>query len=344
MSLEKIKTREELAPLVAQMRAKGLRVGLTNGVFDILHAGHVEYLEAARARCDSLIVSLNTDDSVRLYKDPSRPLVGESDRARVVAALACVDYVTFHGERRMRTTLEILRPTYYIKGGDYTPDKLTSRDVVEQYGGEALILPLKPGLSTTEIINRAAAACGVKPSSCEIMPPAPAPAVYLDRDGVINADHGYISDPAQFELLPGALEGLKRFQDSGFFLIVTTNQGGIGLGYYTREDFYRVNLEMLKQLSKAGIIIHKIYFCPHSMAEECPDRKPAPGMLLRGARELPVIMEKSVMIGDKKTDIAAGKTAGIRTCLITGDPSANTCGADWTAQNLLEAAEQIIHK
>jgi len=340
----KIKKREELAPVLKRLKKQGKTIGFTNGVFDILHAGHVQYLEQAKSRCDILVVSLNTDRSVKKYKGAGRPLVSQNDRALVVAGLSCVDYVTFHGERRMRKTLEILRPTYYIKGGDYTPDQLTSRGIVEQYGGEVLILPLKPGISTTEIIDKALLAYGMKPESENAPPPKPAPALFLDRDGVINKDKGYISDPKDFEILPGAIEGLLRFQKAGFFLVIITNQGGIGLGYYTKEDFYRVNLHMLKQLSAAGVYIDKLYFCPHSIKEKCRCRKPGIGMIRRAQKELPVIMEKSLLVGDKETDIRAGKKAGLKTCLISSGkkPFKSSIKPDYKCSGLEEFSRVII--
>ncbi|MBN1903096.1 HAD-IIIA family hydrolase, partial [Candidatus Sumerlaeota bacterium] len=316
MTEKKILKRDELAKIVARLRKRGKKVGLTNGVFDILHAGHVQYLEDAKKHCDVLIVSLNTDRSVKKYKDPGRPLVPQRDRARVVAALTCVDYVTFHGERRMRKTLETLRPDFYIKGGDYKPEQLTSRDVVEQYGGKILLLPLKPGVSTSAIIDKALMAYGMKPESMEAPPPKSAPALFLDRDGVINKDKGYISEPGDFETLPGVIEALRKFHDAGYFLVIVTNQGGINLGYYTRDDFYRVNFQMMKILGSSGVFIDKIYFCPHTIKEKCSCRKPGIGMIRKAQKDLPIIMERSLLVGDKETDIMAGKKAGLKTCLI----------------------------
>ena len=344
MTEGKILKREALAEIVARLREEGKRVGLTCGVFDILHAGHVEYLEAAKHRTDVLIVSINTDLSVKKYKDPTRPLVSQAQRARVVAALGCVDYVTFHPERRMRRTLEILRPTYYIKGGDYKPEDLSSRDVAEKYGGEVLILPLRPGISTTGIIDRALLAYGMKPQSSRIPKPKPGPALFLDRDGVINKDMGYISDPKNFEILPGAIEGLRRFQEAGYFLVIITNQGGIGLGYYTTEDFYRVNLEMFKQLSASGVFIDKVYFCPHTVKEKCPCRKPGIGMIRRAQNELPILMDQSLMVGDKMHDIKVGKRARIKTALIASPPYPQDLSLkpDWIVPDLNALSEAVL--
>jgi len=344
MTQGKIIKREALAPIVARLLEKGKKVGLTCGVFDILHAGHVEYLEQAKNRCDVLIVSINTDLSVKKYKDPGRPLVPQDQRARVVAGLASVDYVTFHSERRMKRTLEILRPTYYIKGGDYTPEKLTSGGMAEKHGGEVLILPLKPGISTTKVIERVLLAYGAKPQLIEIPQPEPAPALFLDRDGVINRDRGYISDPKDFEILPGAIEGLKRFQKAGYFLIIITNQGGIGLGYYTAEDFFRVNLEMFKQLSAAGVYIDKVYFCPHTVKEKCSCRKPGIGMIRRAQKELPILMDKSLFVGDKPLDMKAGKKARLKTCLISNCPDTQdpSLKPDLIASDLSALAKAIL--
>ncbi len=342
----KIVKREKLAPIVSRLEKRGKKVGLTNGVFDILHAGHIAYLEAARKYCDVLIVSLNTDSSVKKYKDPGRPLVPQMQRARVIAALACVDYVTFHSERRMRKTLEIIQPSYYIKGGDYTPEQLTSRRVVEKYGGEVLILPLEPGISTTAIIDKVLMAYCPEPTSLKAAPPKPAPALFLDRDGVINVDKGYISELEDFEFLPGAIEGLHRFQKAGYFLIIVTNQGGIGLGYYTKRDFYRVNLYMLKRLSAAGVLIDKIYFCPHTVKDKCRCRKPKIGMIRRAQKELPIVIEKSLMAGDKEADIRTGRRAGLKTCLIASGKEAPRMSVrpDMTATDLSEAASLFLRK
>lgn len=130
------------------------RVVFTNGVFDLLHSGHVDLLCAARSRGDALIVGLNSDDSVRRLKGPARPIRSTAERAQVVAALECVDAVTVFEEDTPEQLIRALRPDVLVKGGDYTVESMVgARDVVS-WGGEALILPLTPGQSTTRIIER----------------------------------------------------------------------------------------------------------------------------------------------------------------------------------------------
>ena len=134
-----------------------IAIVVTNGCFDILHAGHVTYLEKARSHGTSLIVGLNSDASVRILKGEGRPINKEQDRARVLAALECVDRVVIFPEPRATNFLKISRPHIYVKGGDYTLETLypPEREAVEAWGGKVVFIPLIEGLSTTATISRA---------------------------------------------------------------------------------------------------------------------------------------------------------------------------------------------
>jgi D-beta-D-heptose 7-phosphate kinase/D-beta-D-heptose 1-phosphate adenosyltransferase len=153
MSADKILSRDELAARLARPRTE--RVVFTNGCFDVLHRGHVEYLEAARALGDVLVVALNTDDSVRRLKGPSRPVNPEEDRAYVLAGLAAVDYVTCFAEDTPRDLIVALLPDVLVKGGDYRKEDIVGGAEVEAAGGEVVVAPLVPGRSTTAILKRA---------------------------------------------------------------------------------------------------------------------------------------------------------------------------------------------
>ena len=154
MSAEhKIVGREELVARFGRPRSE--RVVFTNGCFDVLHRGHVEYLESARSLGDLLVVGLNTDDSVRRLKGPSRPVNPEDDRAYVLAGLAAVDYVTFFAEDTPRDLIVALLPDVLVKGGDYRKKDIVGGAEVEAAGGEVVVAPLVPGRSTTAILQRA---------------------------------------------------------------------------------------------------------------------------------------------------------------------------------------------
>ncbi len=156
--------REKLIELRQQWRTAGKKVIFTNGVFDLLHVGHVQYLAEARAMGDFLIIGLNSDSSVKQLKGPKRPLVTEQERAQVLLALRSVDYVTIFEETTAETVLGLIQPDIYVKGGDYTlqdqlefaqkPKPLPEEPVVRGYGGSVRLIPFLPGHSTSELIEK----------------------------------------------------------------------------------------------------------------------------------------------------------------------------------------------
>jgi rfaE bifunctional protein nucleotidyltransferase chain/domain len=130
------------------------QVVFTNGVFDLLHPGHVDLLTAARAAGDALVVGVNSDDSVKRLKGDDRPVRGEGERALVLAALESVDAVTVFPQDTPRDLILALHPDVIVKGGDYTPDSVVGRAEVESWGGRVVIVPLTPGQSTSAIVER----------------------------------------------------------------------------------------------------------------------------------------------------------------------------------------------
>ena len=135
-------------------RAAGEKIVFTNGVFDLLHRGHVEYLEESRALGDRLVVGVNSDASVRRIKGPERPLVPAEERAELLAALACVDLALVFDEDTPERLIREVEPDVLVKGGDWTPDRIVGREFVEARGGRVLNVPLRAGLSTTALIER----------------------------------------------------------------------------------------------------------------------------------------------------------------------------------------------
>jgi D-beta-D-heptose 7-phosphate kinase/D-beta-D-heptose 1-phosphate adenosyltransferase len=148
---EKVLSREELLALFG--RPRDFRLVFTNGCFDILHRGHVEYLHEARTFGDVLVVGMNTDSSVRALKGPHRPVVPEEDRAMVLAGLASVDAVTLFAEATPRALIGALLPDVLVKGGDYTLEQIVGREEVQAAGGEVKVLPFIQGRSTTELLQ-----------------------------------------------------------------------------------------------------------------------------------------------------------------------------------------------
>lgn len=150
----KLLSREQLAELAPTWREAGLRIVLTNGCFDLLHVGHLRYLQQARRLGDILVVGVNSDESVRQLKGNARPIVPEAERAELIAGLECVDYVTIFSEPTATELVHMVQPTYYAKGGDYAERDLPESEAVIAHGGFVVILPFQPEQSTSAIIER----------------------------------------------------------------------------------------------------------------------------------------------------------------------------------------------
>ena len=158
MSLEgdasRVLSRQDTRSLIDRRRAAGAVVVFTNGVFDLLHPGHVRYLQQARALGDMLIVGLNSDASVRRNKGPERPINPESERAEVVAALECVDAVVIFDEDTPAEIVRACQPDILVKGADWPADQIVGRDTVEARGGRVVRMPVETGYSTTTLVER----------------------------------------------------------------------------------------------------------------------------------------------------------------------------------------------
>ena len=153
--ITKVLPLDQLLPALSSERTEGRRIVFTNGCFDLMHIGHTRYLQAAKELGDVLVVGVNSDASVRsLDKAPDRPIVPESQRAEVLAALGCVDYVVIFNEPDPLRLITSVQPDVLVKGGDWAIDRIVGRDIVEARGGVVTTIPLVPGFSTTELLQR----------------------------------------------------------------------------------------------------------------------------------------------------------------------------------------------
>ena len=168
-------------------------------------------------------------------------------------------------------------------------------------------------------------------------------AVFLDRDGTINEDFGYVCQLEDLKFLPNVVAGLKLLQARGYKLIIITNQSGIARGYYSIDDYHKLTSHMLKTLKEEGVRIDDIYYCPHGPEERCSCRKPSPKMVIDAAEKHNIKLEESFFVGDKEADIRTGKAAGCKTIMVLTGQGKNGLGdADHDADDLLDAARWII--
>jgi len=150
---QKIKERKELLRIIKNLKAKGKRIVFTNGCFDLLHIGHIRYLEKARALGDALIVGVNSDSSVRKLKGPKRPILPVKERTEILSGLGCVDYITIFDERDPLKLITSLHPDVLVKGGDWTKEQIVGSEVVERSGGKVVTIPFVKGASTSNLIE-----------------------------------------------------------------------------------------------------------------------------------------------------------------------------------------------
>ena len=180
-------------------------------------------------------------------------------------------------------------------------------------------------------------------------------AVFLDRDGVLNQDRGYVSRPEDFEWMPGTMHALRALRRAGWALVVVTNQSGIARGLYGPAEYQNLTAWMRSELARHGIALDGVYHCPHlpdaplaAWRRQCDCRKPAPGLLRRAARDLDIDLAASVMVGDKPSDILAGRAPGFAACIRIAEAIDHaSCDiadppADFTCANLAEAARWLL--
>lgn len=312
----KIKTQKEIVTIVESLRKQNKKIVTCNGSFDVLHQGHFQRLQEAKKQGDILIVCLNSDESVRAYKGPSRPINKEAARLKNLAELDYVDYLVVFEELNPKSILAKIKPDIHCVGKDWG-ENCVEREVVEQNGGKIHVAEWLEGLSTSKLIDTPT----VK-------------AVFLDRDGVININNPeYVHKIEDFKFAPGVIPALQKLSQSDYKIIIATNQSGIGRGYFTENDLGKLHQWMLDEFKKEKIRIDKIYHCPHSPNDNCSCRKPKTGMLEKAVQDFGVNLSKSWVIGDSERDVQMGKEANLKTILLSQD-----------AKDLPEAVKIILNK
>lgn len=337
MQTDKIVTLKELQEKL--QGSKNICISSCSGSFDILHHGHISYLTEAKSYGDILVVFLNTDNSIALYKGPTRPILDFYNRSLLLASLECVDYIIPLDELTPLNILEILQPAIFCNGADWGSAPV-EKSTIEEYGGKFITVSpqTRNSISTSDIIKK----IQTLPIQQDVK------SLFLDRDGVLIVDTGYVYTIENVTMLPETISGLQKLRDDGWDFYVITNQSGIGRGMYSVEDMHTVHKHIDILLAKANIHIKKYYYCPHTPFDLCNCRKPMIGLFEQAAKEFNIPLSKSWMIGDKLSDVEAGRRSNMKTILI-GDTGKNQFNSlttpDAFALNLNEAADfiQNIH-
>ena len=305
---KKIITLSQAKEIVAVLKENGKIVGFTNGCFDCCHLGHLNSFVQAKKLCDVLIVAVNSDASVKRYKGENRPIQDEMTRALLLASMDLIDYVIIFGEDTPLHIVDALRPDIVAKEG-YTLDRWPEGRLVQSYGGKAVTLDRLEGYSTSYLVEK------MQKEEEGIMPSSKA--LFLDRDGTINVDYGYVYRQKDFHLIDGILDLCKKAEQKGYLIIVITNQSGIARGYYSDADFQKLNDYMIDLFKQNGVKITDVFYCPDLQGFR---RKPECGMFIEAQNKYDIDMALSVCVGDKERDIQAGQKAGVgKNLLFTGN-------------------------
>ena len=257
---EKIKKWDELKEIVEKGKTAGKKVVFTNGCFDLIHVGHTRYLEEAKKQGDIFIVAVNSDSSVKALKGEHRPIIPEDQRAEVVAALGCVDYVTLFSELDPLRLITYLRPGYLVKGGDWAEDSIIGKDVVEGEGGRVIRIPVIEGAATTNIVERILERHVGARGKIEVEGKARlVKLLVLDVDGVMTDGRIIYTDGGEevkaFDVRDG--HGIKLLIKGGIDVAILTGREskvvlhrakdlGIGSVYQGAKDKLRIFEEMLR--------------------------------------------------------------------------------------------------
>ncbi|MBU2540157.1 D-glycero-beta-D-manno-heptose 1,7-bisphosphate 7-phosphatase [Patescibacteria group bacterium] len=329
----KIKNQKEIVRIIGKLKKQGKIIVACNGSFDILHVGHIRVLKEAKNQGDFLIVMLNSDESVRSYKGPKRPIICQKERAEILSALECIDFIVIFDEITPKEILKKIKPDIYCHDLDWGKDFI-ERETIKQNKGRVYFFKSHANSSTSQLVQKI----------LEVYSTPEIKAVFLDRDGTININKPeYVNKIKDFKFASGVIPALQKLSKTGYKIIIATDQSGVGRGYFKENDLKKLHQWMLRELKKKGIRIDKIYYCPHQAKDNCSCRKPKIGMVLKAVKDFGINLSKSWIVGDDERDIIVGREANIKTIKIGGKMSKNlNLESNYYVKNLLGAVKIIL--
>jgi len=308
------------------------KVVTINGSFDLVHDGHIQTLKEAKAQGDVLVVGVNSDKSVRSYKNGQGPIIPEKHRASLIASIRYVDHVVLFDEPNPVEFIKAVKPAVHCNAAGYGADCVEAK-AIKQVGGKLHLIPDNVGGLSTSMVFSEISKRNDKTTK----------AVFLDRDGVLNVDIGYTHKVADLKIPPGAAEGLKSLSDLGYSLIIVSNQSGIARGYFGEKELEKFNTALFSAYAKEGVTFEKAYHCPHhpDFTGECDCRKPRAALLNKAKKEFNIDMGNSILIGDQDSDITAGKKASVGKTFLIRSEQKCTSGPDHIVDDIRGVLESI---
>ncbi len=335
MNNKKNKTLSQILRIIKVFKKQGKKIVTYNGSFDILHLGHLKAIKEAKKQGDILIILLNTDESIRMYKGLHHPINQENSRLEMLACLDDVDYIVTFDDINPLEILSKIQPNIHCNGSDWGKSCI-ERSVVEKHGGKIHILNWQNGFSTSNLIKNILSAY----SRPEVK------AIFLDRDGTINIPRkDYVQKVDHFRFATGALNALKKLSQADYKIIIITNQSGIGRKVFKENELKKIHQYMALEVKKSGGRIDAIYYCPHHPNDNCNCRKPKIGMFLKAVKDFNINLSKSWFIGDDQKDVVAGRYANIKTIKLGEKmPAHLKLKPNYYAKNLIKAVKIITNE
>ena len=323
-----IKNLEELIHLVKNARKNKYSIGAMSGGYDLLHEGHQLAINKSSNKVDKLFVLVNSDYSIRKYKGRSRPINKENIRINKLEKFNENNFYFLFDELIPNNILEIIKPDIYFVPPSWSNSPIELL-VLSNFKTKIEVHPFIQGVSTTSISNN-------KISSG---------AIFLDRDGTINQDTGYIKDIFEVKISKENYEGLKKLSNLDIPMFIVTNQSGVSKNLLTKEEFKIVNNHIISLINENGGRIDKTYYDFSNNKKPSKYRKPNIGMVEQAIEDFDISLSNSWMIGDKDTDILLGKKCNMKTILIdnTQYEYKSIIKPEFVCKNLLEASD-IIEK
>jgi len=318
----------ELEKIISELKENNSKIGCITGSFDLLHDGHKEAIKFSKENCDELIVLVNSDQSIKKYKGPTRPIENENKRIENLDSLYNDCYFFLFDYLIPNILIEIIKPNIYFLSDEWVSSPI-EKLVIDKYGGEIKSHPTVIGESTTKYIPKDSNSKG---------------AIFLDRDGTINEDFGYIDSTEKIEIKKNNLDGLVKMAYLDFSIFVVTNQSGVSKGLFTEKKLKEINNHLVNVVHLNGGRIDKVYYDTSDSNSPSSFRKPHIGMVEQAVSEYGISLSKSWIIGDKDTDIELGKNCNMKTILIKNSkyPYKFLLSPDFKVNNLDEAYKIII--
>lgn len=324
-----VNTSQDLLKILSESKKINVKIGTVNGTYDLLHDGHVDAINFAYINCDQLIILINSDKSVRLYKGPSRPIENALKRAKNIEELFPSSLIYVFDELNPLNILEKIKPSIHFIGPDWGK-KTLEQQLVEKNGGVVKFINKKYEISTSEILKN----IGINDKFNR--------AVFLDRDGTIIKDKNYLTDIENIEFFPDIEKILLKLLNLGYLLFIVSNQSMVARKISTKKNALQINKYIVNQLNDMGVVITESYLDFSHPNKPSKTRKPNTGFLEIAAYKHKLALKNSWMIGDKESDILFGKRGNTKTIQIIGSHKISEF-ADFTIKDINEI-NKIIKK